>query len=160
MTSVDPQTDNLGSAHKHSVHPTPPIMDMSNKIPTAQAGNDSSLEPDTIQSPGGSTPVGANVLAMATEPVPTDGNNTKNGKPADGLDNAMENEQISTDAHNTLRTDHSEDPLQRIFKYPTLRKLHSDLGQGLIPLDTLNKIFNNQIYLRDAMQEIGMCAGW
>ena len=46
-TSVDPQTDNLGSAHKHSVHPTPPIMDMSNKIPTAQAGNDSSLEPDT-----------------------------------------------------------------------------------------------------------------
>ena len=50
-TSVDPQTDNLGSAHKHSVHPTPPIMDMSNKIPTAQAGNDSSLEPDTFAVP-------------------------------------------------------------------------------------------------------------
>ena len=46
-TPVDPQTDNLGSAHKHSVHPTPPIMDMSTKIPTAQAGNDSSLEPDS-----------------------------------------------------------------------------------------------------------------
>ena len=46
-TDADPQTDNLGAAHKHSVLPTPPIMDMSTKHPTAQGGITSSLEPDT-----------------------------------------------------------------------------------------------------------------
>ena len=79
-TSVDPQTDNLGAAHKHSVHPTPPLMDMSTKHPTAQGENPYSLEPDTIQPPGGSTPVSADALALA-ETVPTDGNKTNNGRP-------------------------------------------------------------------------------
>ena len=94
-TDADPQTDNLGSAHQTSDLPTPPLMDMSKQHPTAQGGIPSSLEPDTIQPPGGSTPVGADALAAGS--VPTDGNMTKNGNPADGLDKAPDNEKVSID---------------------------------------------------------------
>ena len=51
--SLNPQTEHVTTAHKVSVQTLPPLMDMST-TPSAQGGTASSLEPDTIQPPGGS----------------------------------------------------------------------------------------------------------
>ena len=44
--SLNPQTEHVTTAHKVSVQPLPPLMDMSTN-PSAQGGTSSSLEPDS-----------------------------------------------------------------------------------------------------------------
>ena len=84
------------SAHGH-VHQAP---HGSGRIP-------SSLEPDTIQPPGGSNPVGADALALA-DSVPTDGNKI-NANSADGSDKANPMEiDLSTDARDNNTSDQTD----------------------------------------------------